>query len=136
MVTGSVNFNHLPNPVSDSFSVSFADSMQRKISYATRRDPVAHLSPHSHLLVCRNSQQISIWRLRSTSSDPDSLLSVVQKKSPNPQDGDAAWAKVVEMDLKVRACLHSPGFFTNLANLTAPFLLQVSHQLDHFSHFS
>ncbi|PLW15946.1 hypothetical protein PCANC_16478 [Puccinia coronata f. sp. avenae] len=105
MVTGSVNFNHLPNPVSDSFSVSFADSMQRKISYATRRDPVAHLSPHAHLLVCRNSQQISIWRLRSTSSDPDSLLSVVQKKSPNPQDGDAAWAKVVEMDLKCRTNL-------------------------------
>lgn len=112
MATGKVNLNHLPNPVSDSFSVSFADSMQRKISYATTRDPVVHLSPHANLLVCRNSQRISIWRLRSTCSESELLQSALPRKkstiNQQTEDGEAAWAKVVEMDLKVSHLFECP----------------------------
>ncbi|KAA1080545.1 U3 small nucleolar RNA-associated protein [Puccinia graminis f. sp. tritici] len=115
MVSGRVNFNQLPNPVSDSFSVSFADSMQRKISYATQREPVVNLSPLAHLLVCRNSQRISIWHLRSSvSSDPHFFFKAGRQKSAHllahddddhGDAGEAAWAKVVEMDLKCRTNL-------------------------------
>ncbi|WAQ84178.1 hypothetical protein PtA15_4A630 [Puccinia triticina] len=100
----------LANPVSDSSSVAFADALMRKISYATTRDPVAALSPLARLLVSRNATQISIWRLRpqpAAADHPPEPRPPRKKKAAaqRPDDPEAAWTKVVEMDLKCRTNL-------------------------------
>lgn len=90
-----------PNPISDSSSLWFGDSMHRKISYVTRRTPVVQLSTGGRLLVCRKDRGITIWRLRSRSPSkfPPSRLNGMKDVEENPNE---AWRQVVEMDLKVR----------------------------------
>ncbi|MBW0476531.1 hypothetical protein O181_016246 [Austropuccinia psidii MF-1] len=95
------------NPISDSSSVSFVDSIHRKLSYVTQRNPVVQISKHAQLLVCRDAQKVNIWRLRSaaTGSDSDSVQSLLQSTHSKPSNDQEAWRNVLQMDLKCRTNL-------------------------------
>ncbi|KAH9817953.1 quinon protein alcohol dehydrogenase-like superfamily [Melampsora americana] len=86
-----------PNPISDSASLLFRDSIQRKVSYVTRRAPAVQLSTGGRLLVCRKDRSISIWQLRTSASS--SLTSPLNSVS-EPEENDDPWRQVVDMDLK------------------------------------
>ncbi|KAH9456507.1 hypothetical protein MJO29_006536 [Puccinia striiformis f. sp. tritici] len=116
----------LINPITDSFSVSFADSMQRKISYTTKTDPVNHLASIANLLVSRNDQQISIWKLRSTLTH--NHLDLIPPKNGaqlSNDNGQAAWSKVVEMELKCRTNLISSAISADGSWLAVSDLYEV-----------
>ncbi|KAI8457958.1 WD40-repeat-containing domain protein [Phakopsora pachyrhizi] len=93
------------NPISDSPSVTFSQSVHRRISYVTHSKPVVTVSRGASLMACRNSQKIDIWSIKSSSLFPEDKSLNFKASSQDLADAEDSWRKVTEMYLKCQTNL-------------------------------
>ena len=109
----SPTLQKLHNPVSDAPSNEFETTVHRRASYVPQRARPFEVAREARLLVCRRSRSIGVWKLEEHKGSSvevgksgwrrrKEMFGVVEDEAEEDVAPAKGWAKVIDMELKVR----------------------------------
>lgn len=96
-------FKNSKNPITESPSALFSDTMHRRISHVPQRQasPIVAMSKATRTLVARREQGVSMWHVGGKQDALEIVNGLLEDPDRNRDEQENGWQKVLDMELKV-----------------------------------